>query len=388
MKTTIFFLVLAAYANSSAYGQIQQVIRSDMPKRDSIILSIGKSIADPKSILNITAFLRDETVANELRLDDVQRKEIMALLDETSGQPGGLSMRFGDIKPSRDEARVLFETLRLAREARVRDTLDPLQLERLEQIVRHIEVSRVEFATALLSGFLGQDAGIQEFEKPALTISFDSIQSEFVKAKAIIAKSSQDEILSLLSEDQRKLFPILMGKRFELHETPGEKLRRLAAESTIGIVPDPESFFDSCVLLVNREIVDELGISEEKLAYVVRTRKARHGEKESANDSKLSDLFASSQKERLKQIVYQLEMARRGLGSALAKGFLGRAIGVSESQRPVLIEKATIIDSKSKEVLSKLEDETRKKLMGKLSSAQIQAVTNLLGKPFRRDEKY
>lgn len=218
-----------------------------------------------------------------------------------------------------------------------------MQLERLEQVVRHIEVARVGFANAVLEGFLGGDAGIQEVEKPALTISFDSIQSEFSNASSVISKSAQTEILSLLSEEQRKLVQTLIGKPFELHEEPKQKLRLFASERIIGIVPDPESIFDSCVLLDNREIVDELGLSEEQLAYIVRSRKARDFQEKQANESKLGDVIEPSQKERLKQIVFQLEVVMRGLGMAIANGFLGKAIGVGDSERPILREKAKAI---------------------------------------------
>ena len=97
-------------------------------------------------------------------------------------------------------------------------------------------------------------------------------------------------------------------------------------------------------------------------------------------------MFTPSQKERLKQIVYQLEVARRGFGFAIADGFLGKAIGVSDSQRVELKEKAKSLESKTKVALGAIEEEARKRLLGNLSKAQRKAVTTLLGKPFKRDE--
>ena len=232
---------------------------------------------------------------------------------------------------------------------------------------------------------LGEDAGIQEFEKSALTVSFDSIQSEMVKLKTAIAKSAQNEILLLLTEEQKLRIPSLLGKPFELQEEPKQKLVRLASERINGIVPDPDSVFDSCILLKNQSIVDELDVTKEQLSNVARIRKARDFEKKTAVESKLNTMFTPSQKERLKQIVYQLEVARRGFGFAIADGFLGRAIGVSDSQRAELKEKAKALDSKTKAALVVVDEEARKRLLGNLSSAQQKAVTTLLGKPFKRD---
>ncbi len=376
------------YWNGNAQGQLGFSNAGGGLKQDAILVATGKSIPNPNSVLKTVAFLRDEAIAKELRLDDIQCREIKALLDGTSGQPGVFSVEVADGKLlTREEKVALYAVMRNDREAKVREILDPSQIDRLEQVVRHVEISRVGFANAILQGFLGQDAGVQEIEKPALEISFDAVKSELEKSKTAIAKEAQKEVLSLLNEEQRQLIPPLMGKHFELHEKPLQKLRRLSSERVNGIVPNPESVFDSCILLNHQSIVDELKLTKEQLSYVPNLGKPQNSGETSSAEIELRSRFEPSQVGRLKQIVYQLEVTRLGFGSAIADGYLGKAIDISDSQRTAIRKKAKEIESKAKFVLVELEEAARRKLLGNLSMAQRQAVTALLGKPYRPDGK-
>ncbi len=388
MRTNLIVLLLLTVANGAAYGQYASSSgpgRSD-PKGETILLATGKSIPNPNFVLRTVGFLRDESIVNELRLDDAQRREIKALLDETSGQPSIIQERPREKHATKEDMEAWANSIIKRRETRAKEILDPIQIARLEQIVRQVEVSRVGFANAILQGFLGQDAGVQDNEKPALEISFDAIKSEYARLRAAIANESQKELLSLLSEDQRLRIPRLLGKPFEMHEEPIEKLRRLATEKVSGIVPDPESLIDSRILLKNQSVVDELKLTNEQLVFSMGAILTRKSDGESMEGTFRSK-FEPSQLERLKQIVYQLEVARSGFGVAIADGYLGKAIDISDSQRPQLREKAKEIVGQTKAVLDELEEATRRKLLSHLTNTQRQELTKLLGKPFKLDEK-
>ena len=107
------------YAKSNPEGQFASSGTGSPSQRDAILLAIGKSIPNPNLVLKTVAFLRDEVVAGELRLDETQRTEIKKLLDEALRQPGVIFMQFADGKePPRDERLSLNSVMRKDRESR------------------------------------------------------------------------------------------------------------------------------------------------------------------------------------------------------------------------------------------------------------------------------
>ncbi len=396
---TLLLLLIVALACKYSYGQGAASKTNAPTLRDILSVSTGKSITDPNSVLNTVSFLRSDLIVKEIGLDDGQKLEIKALLDETSGQPNSvtfgpfiskipLSQRKSRSQEEKEASTASAKIIRLEREQRINEILDPIQRDRLKQIVYHIEIVRIGLGPALLEGFLGQDAGIEEFEKPALTISFETLQAEFMKSKSIIMEAAQKEILELLTEEQGKLLPLVMGKPFALREDTLERFQRLDRERQFGMVPDPQSLIESIVLLKNKSIANELGLSEDVVVSIDRIVKDRSASKDRIDASliverKVDSMLTLSQKQRLKQIAYRQEVARRGLAASISQGFLGRAIGIDESQRSVLLKKLQSIESKTDEALNQLEDAAKNKFVSQLSSINRQAVTNLLGQPFR-----
>ncbi len=351
---------------------------------DIIKVAAGRTISDPNSVLNTVAFLREESVASAVRLDEDQRNQINAILNETRGQPDiVISAKRGVFNGEREkekdisnEAKIaMAEGIRRQREIKVNEILDPLQRDRLKQIAYNIEVIRNGLGGAIIDGFLGEDAGVEEYEKPALAVSFDVLQAEYNRARLVIIENSERPILELLTEPQRKLLVSLLGKAFVVQERQVEKLRRSRNQKNKQFGPDPESLLDCLFLIKNTSIAIELGFSQDDVKAIDLFR--------SHNEGKIDALFSKKQKLRLTQIVNQMELATHGLGPAILEGFLGKAIELEESNRTAIKKLLPDLEQKKQMQLIELDDLARANFLGKLSAVKREKVSNLIGKPFR-----
>ena len=343
----------------------------------------GKTITDPASLLSNVAFLSEASVAKEMSLDDSQTREMNALLNETRGMPS--SVFFSIPAPPLETRRLLKEGILQERENRIKDILDPNQRERLQQIIYQIEVSRAGLGNAIVEGFLGRDVGIEDFEKHGLTIILDALQIEVNNAKSKLLKSSQQEILEELSEAQRQMFPNVVGRRFHFRETAKERILRKRNEESLLVrkLPDPESLLEVCFFLELGCVCEELNISVDP----IQIRKLRRQFPRSESDgsgfkSAISSIISRDQIARLKQIGYQWEIVKIGLGSAIANGFLGKALGLTEDARQALQGKLSAIDMTAEQGILQLETAARDRFIAELTPRQREKASQLIGKPF------
>ena len=360
-------------------------------KWDVLSVAEGRAITDPNSILKTVSLLRDESVVKALQLDDVQKTEIVKLLDETRGQPGIVffpkvtiinGVKDRELIP-KEEIELMSAVIQRQREQVIREILDPMQCDRLAQIAYNIEVHRAGLASAILDGFLGESAGVEQAERTALAATFELLQSEYANAKSAIMESSENEILAFLTESQRKSIRQVIGKALVLKETHLEKLVRIR-NLRVSDLPDPESVVDSCRLLDNRSILEELDLSQIKTASVLKIRKSKYKNEseKSLIEDKIRNLLAPDRVARLRQIAYQLEVAKLGFGATIAKGFLGKAINIEDSQRESILAKLPEIELRNRDSLRQLEILAKNKMMSLLSENKRRTIVNLLGDAF------
>lgn len=187
--------------------------------------------------------------------------------------------------------------------------------------------------------------------------------------------------------------------------TEAKVIRETFGHSVIPNVDDPLSLAS---LLSNDSVRKELGLREEREQFVVdflarnrgsfgsvvgvfngrpgpkeiqelRERNAAHREQ---SKEILDELMSPTEWKRLRQIAYQVEVWRMGLGESLANGQLGVDAGILEQQRDVIQRKAAKIQSDVDAQIMKILIEAQSELLNELPVEQRNKAKSLLGTPF------
>jgi hypothetical protein len=173
-------------------------------------------------------------------------------------------------------------------------------------------------------------------------------------------------------------------------------------------IPNPEKRLELAALLANNSVIGDIGLSDESKVSIRGLLEENHGSLSvpvltfdgdgpqpsaaelasqvaefcRSNEAKLNDIIDPIEMERLKQIAYQLEITRIGLGKSLTNGFLGEHIGVEESQRSALQTKSDNVEGIAFEKIAQLKAAARSELFAELTSMQQGQLSLLLGATF------
>ncbi len=118
--------------------------------------------------------------------------------------------------------------------------------------------------------------------------------------------------------------------------------------------------------------------SDEEAALIVTSMRALVVK----NKKRINEILEPSQIGRLRQIVYQLEIARVGLEEALTDGYFGKAIGITDAQKPALMIYAQLIDKTASEELMKILSVAMEELTANLTAEQRSDIERVLGRGF------
>ncbi len=100
----------------------------------------------------------------------------------------------------------------------------------------------------------------------------------------------------------------------------------------------------------------------------------------------LEEILLPEQLKRIRQLAYQVEIARIGLGESLTDGRLGKEIGVTDNQKQHLSEKAAAIENEVRAAVAKIRAAAQAQLLRELSTEQRQEAEKLLGDYFYYEE--
>ena len=92
---------------------------------------------------------------------------------------------------------------------------------------------------------------------------------------------------------------------------------------TVFVIPNPESAAETEEFIVNASVAKELQLTHKQMATINHALAHRQA---------VDDILSPAQHQRLQEMVYQIEVARIGIGESLANGRLGLRIGVREEQ--------------------------------------------------------
>jgi hypothetical protein len=356
----------------------------------------GRVIPDPNNIEGLVHFLRNKSIAKELNFDEQQRGEVEKLLRETGGSltafstPGVPGQTLEEYKAvvalKKAKNRLAFEAL-----------LDPKQEARLVQIAYHVEIARIGMGESLINGFFGENVGVENYQKSALSTVSAAIEREAVNSIKTVAlelrKRFCEEELTL---QQREQLDELLGKWFLFVENPGR-------DSTLDFaIPNPDSKKALLSLLNNRSVATELGLTGERqellrhakkrlsqysneagaIAIQLQINQEEKSKLDSEVESAVVNLFSEEEWQRLRQVAFQVEIAKIGIAKALLGGRLGKQIEIEKAQRDS-IAKSEAGEIKLLETIGKVRQVANKKMLKELPALQRERAEKILGKDFQ-----
>ena len=105
--------------------------------------------------------------------------------------------------------------------------------------------------------------------------------------------------------------------------------------------------------------------------------------------SKLQEIVTNSQRIRLRETIFQIEIARMGLADAILNGKLGIVLKMAEDEKQLVARKASEIEAKAGASSVVIARRAQEQIQAELSPEQRSKMKQLLGEPFNfRDEDY
>jgi hypothetical protein len=181
----------------------------------------------------VAGLLQMPEVQREVELTDDQKTELGKLRTEIRDQIrnqmqdsfNGMRDLSDDERQARiDQIRAQMDTIRKDVEAKLQKILLPNQFDRLKQIDLQSRVQR-EGAAALTSGDVADQLGLTDDQKEQIQQKADQVQQD-LQAKIRQARlDARNQLLDVLTADQRTKLETLMGAQFDLPEpnpNPGQ----------------------------------------------------------------------------------------------------------------------------------------------------------------------
>jgi hypothetical protein len=371
-------------------------------------------ITDPESKLALVTFLRNKSIANEIALPEKKLATLMDLLTKSKGSllcpvyTQTLS-RPGFTKDSLERFMPYFKELGQTKVGEMSDynrqvvdsVLSESDVNRLRQLVYQVELFRVGPCKALNEGFLGKRLGIEDYQRSAIQIRYESSSRHFDEASKEVLKKAYLELGSLLSEEMAKELQQLLGAPFFFRDDTFSYNYYIT-------LPNPESLMASVCLICNHSVAYELRVTEQERSSLEDFLRSRRGQIEfprvesrlngrkrtrdelksavdnarQQNEAFVNDILDPLQTDRLRELGYQVEIARLGISDSLTKGFLGKKLDIDPSLLPDICTKAESIFAKAHVELDKLQLQAREEVFRELSPLQRQELNTVLGKPF------
>ena len=271
--------------------------------------------------------------------------------------------------------------------------MSPNQWTRLREIAYQIEIARVGIAHALTVGRLSRDVGIYENQKTHLREKVWQIEKTTLELLANIQADEQAAFLKLLSPGLMAKVKSTLGRPFNFREDmPSERMsntrlmQRCYFQIQYGVLPEPEDEVALCSLLLNASVRREVNLTDAQRIALLDTAQSDFGE---SLKSKLQEIVTNSQRIRLRETIFQIEIARMGLADAILNGKLGIVLKMAEDEKQLVARKASEIEAKAGASSVVIARRAQEQIQAELSPEQRSKMKQLLGEPFNfRDEDY
>ena len=371
-------------------------------------------ITDPESKLDLVPFLRNKSIAEEIKLSEQKLTCLMNLLAKSKGSLSSPIYtqtfgRMGFTTKSFEEATPYFRELGRASVLEMaehnREIVDAVltesEINRLRQIVYQVELFRIGPCNALNEGYLGKRLGIENYQRSAIQIRSESVYRHLAESTIAVLKRTYLELGRLLSLDKAIELEKLVGEPFYFRDDTYSYTYYVT-------LPNPDSLLASASLVCNQSVAEELRVTEQERTSIEKYLRNQRGHLElprvepringqkrskkelqtalelahQENEAFINDILDPRQTDRLCQLGYQIEVARLGIAESLNKGFLGKKLQIDPNLVSQLCNKSERIFANAMEEINQLQLQARVDIFRELSPLQRQEVEKVLGKPF------
>jgi hypothetical protein len=386
----------------SAFIAVVTLIAMDLlfPRND-FRLHAQVSIPNPDDLISVSALLRNKSVVDALSLSESELGDIQTIRDGNSGSTSSVKIEInpGGPKLGNDEIKRRLAERRIELDSKLRGILDPTKQERLRQIGFQVEIERIGLGGALSNGYLGKSIGVLEHQKPSLREAANNVETQLKEQLENVRLRVLDKILSKLSTDQQDKAKAAMGVSFLFRENTATWRHEHWINIRPGrkhAIPDPAALICLVGLASNSSVANAIDMHAAEIATLAEMHANAKGpialvgyrfgdEREAIEKSivqKLESMYNEKQRERLKQIAFQVEVYRLGIVDSLTVGYLGREIVVTELQAMQLRSDSAELVQKATEEASKEIQLAREQVFLNLDPKQRSKAMSLLGQVF------
>lgn len=199
------------------------------------------------------------------------------------------------------------------------------------------------------------------------------------------------------------LISLLCGQDFRTKERAiPDPNRKLAVAQFLAYIPDPSSLIAIAGLAMKQSVASEIALSSNAKKTLDNLHRDSRNPKEALGplvdigrrpdavskfafseiQIQIDQLFEESQKVRLKQLAYHIEIARIGAIEALIRGYLGQELEIDSMQKLSLQEKRDVVQRLADEKIHRVMIAWRDEVFSELNSTQRAQAGKLLGKEF------
>lgn len=347
---------------------------------------------------DVVSLLQNSSVRNELHISNATAKAITEIdeqltdtLAATTAKLGtGNSIGFHDVVATVNASKTIATE-------NLRSLLTTSQIDRLSQITYYVEIAYIGLPQAITDGRLGEDIGVHDNQKERLRLRGQEIFSQTAKDIRALKEKLHGEVMHLLTEAQQTKWQQLFGPFF-LCEDARSASRRVAVrdnadrrklnselDEIFNIFGLEHSLF---VFLRSKPVRDELAFSKEETellnSFVTKVSNASRENvlkyMREASEA-IDELLIPSQRERLQQISYYLEIESYGY-AAIYGTRIGKILGIDDTQKTTLSRRIKDLEElHSKEILTYLSRQ-QGHLLNELSPDQKNRARTLLGEFF------
>lgn len=171
---------------------------------------------------DVAGLLQSEDVRTELEVTDDQMADMQAMGEDMRNEMRSMFEGMRDLSPEERQERFQsmrdeMEDIRAEAEERMNDILLPHQVARLKEIQLQQQVRRGGLQGAL-RGELAEKLGITEEQRDELVEKAQELQTEMQEKIAEMRKDAEDELMQVLTPEQRSQLKSMLGTDFEMED--------------------------------------------------------------------------------------------------------------------------------------------------------------------------
>lgn len=180
---------------------------------------------------SINSLLNDNQIRTELELVDSQLEQIREIekemREEISSQMRGVPFSNGSVdREAIQSMQTSMQAIQTATEKRINDVLLPHQVQRLEQLRRHLRMRNRGDAETLTDGELAEALDLSDAQVERIKERAKEIEKELAEEIRKLKVEAKEELFEELTPEQREKLKELLGDTFIYEQPDPRTIRR------------------------------------------------------------------------------------------------------------------------------------------------------------------